>query len=98
MTVYVDALFTMRAKKGGAILVGKRYGHRWCHMVADTDDELFAMAEKLGLERRWVQESGTARVHFDLTPPKRAAAIAAGAVEIDMRQLVEIFRSKRGAA
>lgn len=74
MTVYVD---DMRAKFGRLVM---------CHMIADTDEELHAMADRIGVARRWFQKPGTARRHYDIALSKRALAVAAGAVEITWRQ------------
>lgn len=74
MTVYVD---DMRAPYGRLIM---------CHMIADTEDELLAMADKIGVQRKWHQYPGTHRTHFDIALSKRALAVAAGAVEITWRQ------------
>lgn len=68
MTVYVD---DMRARFGRLIL---------CHMIADTAAELHAMADRVGVARRWHQGD-----HYDIALSKRALAIAAGAVEITWR-------------
>lgn len=97
MTVYVDALFRSRAYHGDqaaqAAFVGSRTGHQWCHMITDgDDDELHALAQKIGLKRSWYQGD-----HYDLTPSKRALAIKAGAVEIDVQDLVRILRERRQA-
>lgn len=83
MSVYVDC---MRARYGRMIM---------CHMVADTDAELHAMASKLGIARRWHQKSGTPHSHYDICLSKRAQAVNAGAIEIDRARLVEIIQSKR---
>lgn len=74
MTVYVD---TMRARFGRMI---------FCHMIADTSAELLAMADRIGVDRRWLQHAGTAHEHFDIALSERQAAIAAGAVEITWKQ------------
>ena len=74
MTVYVD---DMRAPYGRMVM---------CHMIADTDDELHAMADAIGVARRWHQKPGTARSHYDIALSKRAAAVMRGAVEITWRQ------------
>lgn len=74
--VYVD---NMRAKYGRMIM---------CHMLADTEDELHTMANKIGVARRWYQ-----RCHYDICLAKRKLAIAAGAIEITMREAV-IIRKK----
>lgn len=83
MTVYVD---NMRATFGRM---------KMCHMIADSTDELLAMADKIGVDRKWLQKSGTPHEHFDIALIKRAAAVAAGAVEVSMMQLGRIIRTKR---
>lgn len=75
VTVYVD---NMRAPYGRLIM---------CHMLADTDDELHAMAATIGVNRRWWQSpEKTSGSHYDIALSKRALAVAAGAVEITLRQ------------
>lgn len=75
MTVYVD---DMRATFGRMVM---------CHMLADTDDELHAMAARIGVARKWWQSpEKTSGSHYDIALSKRAAAVAAGAVEITWRQ------------
>lgn len=74
MTVYVD---DMRAPLGRMLM---------SHLVADSDDELLAMIDRIGVDRRWHQYPGTDRSHFDIAQSKRALAIEHGAVEVTMRQ------------
>lgn len=75
MTVYVD---DMRAGYGRMVM---------CHMLADTDAELHAMASRIGVQRRWWQSpEKTSGSHYDIALSKRALAVAAGAVEITWRQ------------
>lgn len=69
MPVYVD---DMRADYGRM---------KMCHMIADTDAELRAMADCIGVAQRWHQGD-----HFDIALSKRVLAVAAGAVEITWRQ------------
>lgn len=85
MTVYVD---NMRAPYGRLTL---------CHMLADSDDELKAMAEKIGVALRWHQHPGKAQSHFDICLTKRALAVANGAQEITMREAALLIRKKRAA-
>lgn len=85
MAVYVD---DMQAGFGRMVM---------CHMVADTDDELHAMADQIGVARRWHQKAGTPHSHYDICKSKRAAALKLGAVEIGKRELVEIIKTKRAA-
>jgi hypothetical protein len=78
MTVYVD---DMRARYGRLIM---------CHMIADTDDELHAMADRIGVARKWHQGD-----HYDIALSKRAIAVKAGAREIPMRQLAFMAMNRR---
>lgn len=69
MPVYVD---DMRA----------RYGRlKMCHMIGTPEDELHAMADRIGVARKWYQDD-----HYDVCLAKRALAVKAGAVEITWRQ------------
>lgn len=64
-----------------------------CHMLADSMDELLAMADTIGLSRKWFQP--TSHPHFDICKANRARAVAAGAVEVDRRQLVGVMKRYR---
>ena len=67
-----------------------RYGRmKMCHMMADTTDELLEMADLIGVARKWIQNPGTDNEHFDIAKTKRNKAVAAGAVEVTMRQLAQ---------
>ncbi|MGW4954567.1 DUF4031 domain-containing protein [Streptomyces parvulus] len=93
MTVYVDGITDYGD-------VAKRNGLRttlWAHLVADTVEELHTFAARIGLRRTWFQNADNYRWHYDVTPAKRAAAVAAGAVEIDRRKLTEIMAQRRAA-
>lgn len=71
------------------------YGRmKMCHMLADTSAELLAMADKIGVARRWLQKAGSAREHFDICLSKRAAAVRGGAVEISLRETGLLVRRK----
>lgn len=74
-------------------------GELWCHLVADTDAELDAFAERLGLERRWLQHK-PARPwldHYDLPGYGRDRAVALGAVPVSRAEIVAVIRRKRAA-
>ena len=90
MTVYVDDMHTTHLGQFGRM--------KMCHMVADSTDELLAMADKIGVQRKWLQSAGTHREHFDIAMSKRALAVAAGAVETTMSQMGRITRAKREAS
>lgn len=77
---YVD---TMRAPYGRMIM---------CHMIADTEDELHAMADKIGVSRRWYQGD-----HYDICLAKRALAVRHGASEISRMELGRIVIAQRKA-
>jgi len=83
VTVYVD---NMRAPFGRMLM---------CHMIADSTEELLAMADRIGVARRWLQHAGTPHEHFDIALSKRALAVVAGAVEIDLRTLGAMCMRRR---
>lgn len=80
MTVYVDDAFIPATV--GSIT------DDWCHMVADTPEELHAFAQRIGLRRSWAQDEGRF-LHYDLTKSRRRRAITAGAKMITVVELVE---------
>lgn len=83
MAVYVD---DMEASYGRMVM---------CHMLADTTAELLAMADKIGVARRWLQKAGTVHEHFDVCKAMRVRAVKLGAIEIDRQGLVDILRARR---
>jgi hypothetical protein len=62
---------------------------RMSHMIADTSDELHAFAGRLGIERRWIQNPGTPREHYDVSISKRREALALGAREVSSKEIVQ---------
>ncbi|MGX1774789.1 DUF4031 domain-containing protein [Nocardia brasiliensis] len=107
MSVYVDGLTDY-----GDIARKRRLpGTRWCHLTADSREELHAFAARIGMRRSWFQDpcvvgkplpskpgSPHSRMwHYDLTPSKRAAAVRAGAVEITDAQMLTVM-SQEGRA
>lgn len=76
MTVYVDDV----EHSFGNMLM--------CHMWADSLEELFAMADQIGVARKWLQGHPTLSIgkaknasflHFDVAKSKKKRAIKAGA-------------------
>lgn len=66
-----------------------KFGHMlMCHMMANTTPELLAMADRIGVQRKWIQNSGTVYEHFDVCRTKRTLAVKAGAVELTGKELV----------
>ncbi len=87
MAVYVD---DMRANLGRMVM---------CHMIADTLEELHAMADKIGVQRKWYQgPPKTRHEHYDIALSKRSLAVANGAIEITHRQCsaMSIMRRETG--
>ena len=84
MTVYVDDMFRYPMGRFGRM--------KMSHMVADSEDELIAMAVKIGLAGRWLQSPGMGRgfVHFDVSMAYRERAIKAGAVPLELRALARM--------
>jgi hypothetical protein len=64
--------------------------YKMSHMIASTEQELHAMADKIGVARRWYQGD-----HYDITKTKRDLAVRAGAVEISMRALAAMSMNRR---
>jgi hypothetical protein len=83
MAVYVD---DFAAKFGRMIM---------CHMIADTQTELLEMADKIGVQRKWIQDEGTNREHFDIAISKKKLAIKFGAKEIGMRELAAMTSNRK---
>ncbi len=69
-----------------------------CHMTADTTEELLAMADRIGVARKWIQYPGTWKQHFDLCKSKRALAIRHGAVDITTHEAANRIRDRRESA
>lgn len=82
MTVYVD---DMRALYRNMLMF---------HMLADTDAELHAMADLIGVQRRWHQAPPKHSSHYDISLGKRELAVKAGAVEITLRQAAMMSRRR----
>lgn len=84
MSVFVD---NMRAPFGRMTM---------CHMLADSDTELHLMASRIGVARRWWQSpEKTSGSHYDIALSKRALAVAAGAIEITLRQAAAMNYRRR---
>jgi hypothetical protein len=63
-------------------------GRRWCHLVSDESlAELHAFAAGVGIPRRGFQGD-----HYDVPEERRDLVLAAGAVEVDSRELVRRLR------
>lgn len=63
-----------------------------CHMWADSDEELLEMADRIGVQRKWIQGHPTLSfgkhreaswVHFDIAASKKRLAMQCGATLTD---------------
>jgi signal recognition particle subunit SEC65 len=62
-------------------------GRRWCHLVADSLEELHTFASLLGLKPDWFQRK-TLYPHYDVTTRLRERALELGAVAANKRVVV----------
>ncbi len=93
--IFVDAL---RIHSATPRLLARFVGERWCHLATDGSiDELHAFAEAIGVPRV-AFHAHPRHPHYDLTPERRAVAVARGAVEVSGKELVRrCFRARGGA-
>ena len=64
-----------------------------CHMLADTQQELFDMATTIGVNHKWFQPNSWP--HFDICKSKRELAVKAGAIEVTDREAVRLIQGWR---
>lgn len=89
MSVYVDDGFCGPPGSWGKWTGGG-------HLQADTENELHAFAQTLGLKRSWFQRgSRSEAAHYDLTASKRAKAIELGAISETWRNASRRRRPSR---
>ena len=88
MAVYVDDMHKT--------IMGSYRTVQLCHMLADTDDELHAIADKIGMDRRWWQSpEKSSGSHYDIDTFRRALAVQRGAIEITLRQAAAMNMRRR---
>lgn len=76
MAIYVD---NMRIK---------HKGKEWCHLMADSLDELHDFALYIGVKRCWFHRTAT-YPHYDVTAEIRTKAISYGAVPSERAKIIE---------
>lgn len=89
MACYVD---TVRAYPGAGL-----HFREFCHLLADTREELHAMAEAIGMPRRLFQDHPW-RWHYDLPEHMRASAVRHGAREVTLHEVGALLRERRHEA
>lgn len=86
MSVYVDDMYKTSLGRLGRM--------KMSHMMADTTEELLDMAEKIGIDKQWIQYPETDLEHFDIPLSKRRLAVKHGAIEVTMREMAKKRRGK----
>jgi len=66
-------------------------GKVWCHLVADTLEELHAFAASVGLKRRWFQGHAS-YPHYDVTMSVRERGVESGAVSFGKIEMLKCAR------
>lgn len=82
MTVYVDDMYKHPMGQLGRM--------KMSHMIADTEQELHEMAQKIGMQRRWYQKD-----HYDISISRRSKAVELGAVEVSMVDLASMCKRQK---
>jgi hypothetical protein len=67
----------------------------WCHMVADSLEELHEFALKMGINPERFQNKPK-RPHYDLRPKRRRQAVNMGAIEVQRKVLMEVLQKNYG--
>ena len=91
MSAFLDPMVDQRKRIG-------RGGPLWCHLIADSVEELHALADRIGLQRSWFQDKASFP-HYDVGSERiRELAIKAGAISCDRRTFVGHLQRIRAAA
>ncbi len=85
MSIYVDPLFEHPKRNAE--------GFEWCHMRADSIDELHEFARLIGRNRCWFHKGD----HYDLTPSSRERAVTEGAIELTALEFSRMVIAQRRA-
>lgn len=62
-------------------------GGQWCHMLADSLEELHIFATLLGVHRRWFHRTAS-YPHYDITVQMRDCALDQGALLCDKATII----------
>lgn len=77
MSVYVDD----SVDYGYGAVKEVPYARQWCHLYADSLEELHEFASRIGMKQEWFQGLPDHKFpHYDLTKSRRTLAIRNGAI------------------
>lgn len=62
------------------------------HMAADSLDELHEMAQKISVQKKHFQNK-EGKPHYDICKQNKLKAIELGAIEVDDRKIIELYRT-----
>jgi hypothetical protein len=79
VTVYVDGMYKRAMGRFGRM--------KMSHMLADSEQELHEMADRIGLDRKHYQVD-----HYDVSMSRRAIAVYHGAIEVELRVMARMRR------
>lgn len=86
--VYVDDMYLYPMGQFGTL--------KMSHMIASDEDELHAMAARIGVARKhWQSPAHTSGSHYDICMSMRVLALNAGAIPVTMRQLAAMNARRR---
>ena len=64
-------------------------GRKWCHLMADTLEELHAFAQQMNIDARLFHRDAS-YPHYDITLEMRSMVIAHGAVDADRKMIIAV--------
>lgn len=63
-------------------------GKIWCHLMADSLEELHSFASTIGIKRCWFHSSAS-YPHYDITIEKKQIALSNGASLADRKTIID---------
>lgn len=63
-------------------------GQLWCHMMADSLEELHSFAAYIGVSNKWFHKDAS-YPHYDITIQTKENALCLGAIKADRKQIIE---------
>ena len=64
-------------------------GRKWCHLMADTLEELHAFAQQKGIDARLFHRDAS-YPHYDITLEMRSMVIEHGAIDADRKMIIAV--------